>query len=83
MHRFKSCTLPWQWRLPLVVSGGGAWRSSASVGVATDMLTDGCAGRIISHKGVRSSMSSTLHCAWLSARRLSIQTMVQCVAMST
>ena len=30
-----------------------------------------------------SSMSSTLHCAWLSARRLSIQTMVQCVAMST
>jgi len=42
--QLNSCTLPWQWRLPLVVSGGGACRSSASVGVATDMLTDACAG---------------------------------------
>ena len=35
-------TLPWQCRLPLVVSGGGACRSSASAGVATDMLPDAC-----------------------------------------
>ena len=39
-YQIREHTLPWQCRLPLVVSGGGACRSSASAGVATDKLAD-------------------------------------------